>query len=233
MRTQGRRRLVMLVVAAVAAIGPLGDAASAAPPDEADFVQEFTRDVYERVGANLVNPDAGSDPNAALFSVNDFALATAPGDPVTWAEWSAATAASRASTIGGPDGPRTDVRISLRGLIPNGLYSIFWQTTAPDSVHPLCPGVERLLPLDAVKADASVPDPSSFVADSSGEAEFHGRIGGDLLAASQVLFSIIYHADGKTYYPLPNKGEFLSQGTDCRSSFGLDALRQLQIGQKW
>ena len=152
---------------------------------------------------------------------------------MTWAEWSAATATSRASTVGGPDGARTDVRISLRGLIANGLYSIFWQTTAPDSVHPLCPGVERLLPLDAVKADASVPDPSSFVADSSGEAEFHGRIGGDLLAASQVLFSIIYHADGKTYYPLPNKGEFLSQGTDCRSSFGLDALRQLQIGQKW
>ena len=56
---------------------------------------------------------------------------------------------------------------------------------------------------------------------------------GDLLAASQVLFSIIYHADGKSYYPLPNKGEFLTQGTDCRSSFGLDAMRQLQIGQKW
>ncbi len=162
MRTQGSRRLVMLVVAAVAAIGPLGDAAQAAPRDEADFVQVFTQDVYERVGANLVNPDAGSDPNAALFNVNDVALATAPGDPVT-----------------------------------------------------------------------SAPDRSSFVAGSSGEAEFHGRVDGDLLAASQVLFSIIYHADGQTYYPLPNRGEFVTQGTGCGSSFGLDAMRQVQIGQKW
>ena len=78
MRTQGSRRLVMIVVGAVAAIGPLGDVASAAPPDEADFAQVFTRDVYERVGANLVNPDAGSDPNAALFNVNDFAWQQLP-----------------------------------------------------------------------------------------------------------------------------------------------------------
>ena len=41
------------------------------------------------------------------------------------------------------------------------------------------------------------------------------------------------HADGQTYYPLPNHGEFLTQGTDCRSSFGQDALRHFQILQKW
>ena len=76
------------------------------------------------------------------------------------------------------------------------------------------------------------PDPRSFVVDASGAAEFHGRAEGNLLGATQLLFFVIYHADGNSYYPPPNRGEYLTQGTDCRSSFGLDAMRHLTIGQK-
>lgn len=164
--------------------------------------------------------------------MNGIPLGSAPGDSVTWGEWSAATATARASPVGGPAGPRTDVRVSLRGLVPDGVYSTFWQTVGPDSSNPLCPGVEHLLPLDAAKPDAQAPDPNSFVADAGGGAEFHSRVGGDLLAATQLYLVVIYHLDGRTYYPLPNRGEFLTQGTDCRSTFGQDAMRHLLIGQK-
>ena len=44
---------------------------------------------------------------------------------------------------------------------------------------------------------------------------------------------MIYHADGMSYGALPNRGEFLTQGEDCRSSFGQDAMRQFQVLQKW
>ena len=119
----------------------------------------------------------------------------------------------------------------MQGLVPNGVYSIFWLTLDPDSENALCPGIERLLPLDAFKPDARAPDPSSFFSDASGAAAFHGRVGGDLLAAASLYLVVIYHHDGSTYYPLPNRGEFLTQGPGCRSSFGVDALRHLVIGQ--
>lgn len=182
-------------------------------------------------GANLVNPDARTDPNVGLFTHSGLELQSPPDDPITWAEWSAATATSRVSTVGGPDGRRTDVRISMQGLVPNGLYSIFWLTLEPDSENSLCPGVERLLPLDAFKPDALAPDPSSFLSDGIGSAAFHGRVGGHLLAATSLYFVVIYHSDGSTYYPLPNRGEFHTQGPGCRSSFGVDALRHLVIVQ--
>ena len=52
-------------------------------------------------------------------------------------------------------------------------------------------------------------------------------------AATQLFFSVVYHADGKTYYPFPNAGEFFTQGDDCRSSYGHDAMRQFLILQEW
>ena len=51
------------------------------------------------------------------------------------------------------------------------------------------------------------------------------------LAATSLYFVVIYHHDGSTYYPLPNRGEFLTQGPGCRSSFGMAALRHLVIVQ--
>lgn len=72
--------------------------------------------------------------------------------------------------------PANDVRLRMQGLIPGGNYSVFWGTLGPDSEQPLCPGVERTLPLDAFHDDPQSRDPNSFVAASDGTAEFHGRI---------------------------------------------------------
>jgi hypothetical protein len=47
------------------------------------------------------------------------------------------------------------------------------------------------------------------------------------------VVTAVYHADGQTYYPFPNRGEFLTQGGNCRSSFGHDAMRHVVILQKW
>jgi hypothetical protein len=214
-----RRLLAVLILVA----GPLAVPASAAPPDQADAIETMTRDVFVVVGTTLRNPDATTPPGAPLFNVAGIEL------PVTWGEWSAGTATSRAASAG----PRTDVRLTFAHLVPNGVYSVFWATIDPDSEHPRCPGVERSLPLDAFKPDPLAPDPSSFVADAAGGATFHGRVDGDLLAATQLFFSVVYHADGQTYHPFPNRGEFLTQGAECRSSYGHDAMRQFLILQKW
>ena len=230
------KRLVTCIVTVVSAVilvtGPLGQVAAAGPPDGEDWSRPLARDVYVLAGASLVNPDASTPPDALLYNVAGLRLESSPGDPLTWGEWSAVAATTRVSTIGGPSGRRTDARISMVGLVPGGVYSVFWFTIGPDSEHPLCPGVERLVPLDAFKPDAGSPDPNSFVAGPTGVAEFHGRVDGDLLGADQLYFTVVYHADGQTYYPLPNKGEFLTQGGACRSSFGHDALRHLSIAQK-
>jgi hypothetical protein len=93
--------------------------------------------------------------------------------------------------------------------------------------------VERTLPLTASHPERQLPDASSFVADANGTAEYHGQVDGDLLQALQVFYTVIYHFDGMTYHPLPNRGEYLTQGEGCRSSFGEDAMRQLIIFQKF
>jgi hypothetical protein len=220
------RRVATLVFLAILVSGPLGEAAGAAPPDQEDAVGVLERDVFEAIGASLRNPTAHSDPEAPLYNVVGFGL------PVTWGQWSAASATSRASTIGGPNGPRTDFRLAFRGLIPGGVYSIFYFTIGPDTEQPLCRGVERSLPLDAARPDGQAPDANSFVVDSTGTAGFHGRVDGNLLAAAQVFVTAVYHADGQTYYPFPNRGEFVTQGENCRSSFGHDAMRHVLILQE-
>jgi hypothetical protein len=210
-----RRLLAVLILVA----GPLAVPATAAPPDQADAIEIMSRDVFVVIGSALRNPDATTAPDEPLYNSVGFPL------PLTWGQWSAGTATSRAATAGS----RTDVRLTLQHLVPNGVYSVFWATIGPDSEHPLCAGVERSLPLDALKA----PGTNAFVADDAGGATFHGRVDGDLLAATQLFFSVVYHADGQTYYPFPNAGEFLTQGDGCRSSYGHDAMRQLLILQKW
>lgn len=216
-------RTVRLLAALLLVAGPLARPAPAAPPDQADAIETMTRDVFVVLGASLRNPSATTAPDEPLYNVAGLRL------PLTWGEWSEGTATSRVAALG----RRTDVRLSFEHLVPNGVYSIFWATIEPDSVQPLCPGVERSLPLDAFKAGPGAPDPNSFVADAAGGAAFHGRVDGDLLAATQLFFSVVYQADGQTYYPLPNRGEFLTQGGECRSSYGHDAMRQFLILQKW
>ncbi|HJV09526.1 MAG TPA: hypothetical protein VJ653_07585 [Acidimicrobiales bacterium] len=221
----------MKIISSVALAGALllgVPPALAAPADTADAVEVHEGDVFVIVGSTLRTPDAGTDPAAPLFTDSGIAM------DLTWGEWSAATATSRASVTGGAGKhPRTDVRLSLAGLVPGGLYSVFWGTLGPDSEQPLCPNVERTLPLDAVGGGGGGPAPNAFVADAAGAAAFHGRTDGNLFAASQVFFSVVYHFFPETSYPFPNRGELLSQGENCRSSFGADAMRQLLVLQQW
>ena len=202
--------------------------AHAAPADTADTVEVYERDVFVIVGSTLRTPTVDTDPTAPLFTDSGIAMGT------TWGAWSAATATSRASVTGGAKNARTDVRLALAGLVPGGLYSVYWGTLGPDSEQPLCPGVERTLPLDGAGSTAKAPAPNAFVAGADGVAEFHGQTTGDLFAASQLYFSVVYHFIGETSYPFPNRGELLTHtGETCRSSFGEDAMRHLIVLQQW
>jgi hypothetical protein len=224
----GPARLLMASLALAAALLPFGPAAQASPADAADAVQIYQRDVFVIVGSTLRNPTVDTDPAAPLFTNSGVAM------DLTWGEWSAATATSRASVIGGPSGPRTDIRLSMAGLVPGGLYSVYWGTIGPDSEQPLCPGVERTLPLDALGSTAKAPAPNAFVVDATGTSDLHGRVDGDLLDATQVFVTVVYHLFGQTSYPFPNLGEYLTHGGEtCRSSFGEDSMRHLIVLQKW
>lgn len=198
----------------------------AAKPDGQDAVQVFARDVFVIEGASLRNPDDTTADDAPLFNVAGVAL------NLTWGAWKHASAQATAHVIGGPNKPSTEVRIRLSGLVPGGVYSLFYGTLTPDSENPLCPGVERTLPLIS-RDKRQAPDASSFVADAQGRADFTGEVDGRLLDAMQVFFSAVYHFDGQTYGSLPNRGEFLTQGAGCHSSFGEDAMRQILILQQW
>lgn len=194
--------------------------------DREDAVEPFTRDVYVVVNGALQNPNGATDSAEPLYNVAGAGL------EVTWGEWQAATGASKAIQIGGPNRPSTDVKLDLEGLIPSGVYSVFYGTFGPDSENPLCPDVERTLALPSIFGKQQ-PDRYSFVADPFGFGSFHGRVEGSLLEAQQVFLSVIWHADGRTYGELPNRGESFTQGPDCRSSYGDDAMRHLAVLQKW
>lgn len=213
----------MLLSIASLLVGAWISPARAEPPDQADAVVPYERDVFVIVGSTLRTPDETTDVDAPLFNNAGVGL------NLTWGQWTAASALSAARTVGG----RTDVRLKLAGLVPAGVYSVFWGTLGPDSENPWCPGVERTLPLAGLHPERQIPDGSSFVAGIDGTASYRGRVDGALLDASQVFFSIIYHFDGRTYDPLPNAGESFTQGEGCRSSFGEDAMRQLLVLQKW
>jgi len=200
--------------------------ATAAQVDREVSVLPFPNDVFVLDGGFLRHPDGSTSSDALLRNADAIPLG------VTWGQFKSASATATAHCIGGREGPRTSVRIRLTGLIPGGIYSVFYATFEPDSDNPLCAGVERTLPLTAFHPDRQLPDPSSFVADANGDAEYRAQVEGCLLDATTLVYSVIYHFDGQTYHPLPNRGEFVTQGSDCRSSFGADAMRQLLINQK-
>jgi hypothetical protein len=218
--------LLAAALTATLALVPTTPAASAGGPDQADGVEAYERDVFVIVGSTLRNPDETTDPAAPLFNNAGVNLNT------TWGAWSAASATSVVRTSGSRTKARTDVRMAFGGLVPGGVYSVFYGTLLPDSENPLCPGVERTLALPSTDP-AQAPDASSFVAGADGTAAFHGALAGNLLSATQVFFSIVFHNDGLTWGALPNHGEFNTQGPECRSSFGDDAMRQMLVLQKW
>lgn len=204
----------------------LAAGASAEPRDQADFVQAYERDVYVVVGSTLRHPDDTTAPSAKLFNEGAVNLG------FTWGAFAgaSATAGARRVTVNGH--AYTDVKLTLTGLRPDGVYSLFYLTIGPDSENPLCPGVERALPLKGVHPHAQRPDFASFVAGHDGTAAYHGLVRGNLLKAGELYYDLIFHSDGKTWGWLPNHGEFITQGPSCRSSYGDDAMRQLIIAQK-
>jgi hypothetical protein len=221
------RQAVSVLVVALAAVLPLAARAAAADQvDVADGVEIHEEHVYVVLGASLRNPDASTDPSEQLYNVAGLNLG------VTWGEWLTATATSEVRTVGQPD-LHTEVNLVFENLVADGVYSVFWFTIGPDSVNPLCVGVERSLPLPSVDP-TQAPDASSFVAGPDGRAAFAGRLEGALLASAELVgFQIVYHADGQTYGSLPNRGEYLTQGGDCRSSYGHDAMRHLTVFQQF
>ena len=219
------RTITALGGAVLLITGPLTGGADAKPAlDREDYVQVFNRDVYFIDHSTLRNPTADTDADEQLF--NDAGVALS----VTWGEWSAASATAAARTVG----KRTDVSLAFSGLIPGGVYSVFWGTLHPDSEHPDCPGVERTLPLVSDAGKKQFPDPSSFIAGPDGRATFAGRADAVLLDPYQSWYSIVYHLNGQTYHPFPNAGEHFTHDDEgpCRSTYGHDAMRQLIVLQK-
>lgn len=220
-----RRVAAVLAAASLALVtGPWIGIASASP-DQTDGVVVEADYVYVVVGNSLRNPDSLTDPAAPLFNRSAIAL------NLTWGEWSAARATSVARTAGGPSAPRTDVRLELAGLVPNGVYSVFYVLIEPDSTHPLCPN-ERHVPLDAFQPDRQVPERNAFVAGADGRAEFRGVASEDLLAARQVYVDLVYHFSGRTYYPFPNHEAQRTSGPVCSSVYGEDSMVHLHVVQK-
>jgi hypothetical protein len=222
----------ILAVLCVSSLG--GRTAAAASPNAlvpSIGLIPFPGDVYTltAMGALIPADPASTPPSAPLYNLGGQAL------NLTWGAWEAATGMAYVYESPGTQHPETVVGITLKGLIPHGVYSIFYRTFSPNTNNPLCPNVEPSLALPSLNP-VQQPDRSSFVANSSGEAFFIGVVAGHLLDAQQVQYSVIYHFDGKTYGALANQAEAASQplppGGTCRSSYGIDAMRQLLIIQK-
>jgi hypothetical protein len=184
------------------------------------------------------------DPEGNLISVNPtLTPASAPlynvaGDPMnlTWGQFSAATATSYAWTVTDHGTTYTDFLIGMSGLVPHGVYSLFYRTFSPDSNNAFCPIVEPTVALTAAFPQFQKPDPDSFIANSSGRALFFAGVAQNLLAAQGLQVSVIYHFNGQTYGPVANQfesqGPVASNNGLCRSSYGIDAMRQFLIIQK-
>jgi hypothetical protein len=201
--------------------GALSLSPSARTPDKG--VEAFAGDVY-RTAPNgvLIAVDPRTTPDSA-------ALYNAAGNPlgVTWGTWRSAAATSLAKRVMTASGPASDFKITLGGLIHGATYSLFYETFNPDSKNPVCPAVEPSIELTARHPGSQHPAPGSFIADGAGGASFHARVPGNLLAAQQLNIVAIYDFSGQTYGAVPNQGE----RQRCRSSFGIDSLRQIIIVQ--
>jgi hypothetical protein len=235
---RSRRALITLTTAAVTCAAlvvqsPAADASGFHGQRTANVgVVPFSGDVYTPSSNGTLIPVL---PDSTPLSAPLFNLAGNPLN-VTWGQFSSATATSLVKTITRKGVEYTDFKIALSGLIPNGVYSLFYRTFSPDSNNAFCPNVEPSVALTARHPNTQNPDASSFVAESSGAANFHARVAGALMDAQQVLISVIYHFDGHTYGPVANaaeaNGPVAGNGGLCRSSYGIDAMRQLLIIQK-
>jgi hypothetical protein len=236
-RRHSRRVIATLTITCLASAALLvqaplaGAAITFTPPTPNIGILPFPGDVYvlNSMGA-LVSVDPTSTPaSAQLFNLAGNAL------NLTWGQFSSATAKSYVWTDTVNGVTHTDFLIGMRGLVPNGVYSIFYRTFTPASNNAFCPNVEPSLALTSAFPKLQRPDSSSFVASGSGKGLFVGRVDGNLQAAAQLQESVIYHFNGNTYGPLANaaEAESVNEGVSpCRSSYGVDAMRQFLIIQK-
>jgi hypothetical protein len=216
-----RALLTILVPAVIALVGlaPVAGLTASGAPKPAVAMLPYAGDVFTTAqnGSLIAVDPASTPPWAPLYSLE--------GNPLNliWGQWMTTTATAVAQT----ERDDTNIEITMSGLIPNGVYSLFYRTFGPDSVNPICGAIDPVVALTARFPDRQLPDPYSVVADSSGAAFFHARVGGRLLDAQALLIDVIYHFDGNVYGAVPTLGESES----CRPTFGIDAMRQLVIFQ--
>jgi hypothetical protein len=218
---------------ALAALAPAAGASTNRTTPTPDVgILPFPGDVFT-IGSNgsLIPVDPSMTPASAPL----FNLAGSPLN-LTWGQWDSATANSDAWTVSYRGTTYTDLVIVMSGLVPNGVYSLFYRTFSPDSNNAYCPDVEPQVALTAAFPRFQKPDPDSFIASSSGKAVFVASVAQNLLAAQQLQVDVIYHFDGQTYGPVANAGEAAGPNATfnglCRSSYGIDAMRQMLIIQK-
>lgn len=233
------RRVIAAVVAAGAVCMTLALQAPAAgasttvtPPAKDIGIIPFTGDVY------TIDSEGNLIPVSLTFTAASAPLYNVAGDPMnlTFGQWDSATAASYVWTVTRNGITDTDFVIGMSGLVPNGVYSLFYRTFGPDSDNAYCPIVEPQVALTALLPRIQKPDPDSFVANASGQALFIASVAQNLLAAQQLQIDAIYHFNGQTYGPVANAAEaagpVASNNGLCRSSYGIDAMRQMLIVQK-
>jgi hypothetical protein len=232
------RRMIAAVIAvgavcmALAVQAPVARASTTVTTPTKDVgIIPFPGDVYTlNYQGALVPIDPTSTPaSAPLYNLAGNAL------NLTWGQWSSATATSYASTVTSNGTTYTVFVIGMSGLVPNGVYSLFYRTFNPDSNNAFCPNVEPSIALTAAFPRLQKPDPDSFIAGSSGKALFVASVAQNLLAAQNLSISVIYHFNGQTYGPVANAAEAagpVAATGQCRSSYGIDAMRQMLIIQK-
>jgi hypothetical protein len=235
---RSRRTLAAVIAAGAACVAlavqaPVAQASTifTAPAPDVGIVP-FAGDVYTTSsnGTLIAVDPASTAASAPLYNLAGGAL------NVTWGQWSSATATSYAWTVTFDGTTYTDLVIGMSGLVPDGVYSLFYRTFAPDSNNAFCPDVEPSVALTAAFPRLQEPDSDSFIASSSGKALFVASVPEDLLAAQSLSISVIYHFNGQTYGPVANAGEaagpVASNNGLCQSSYGVDAMRQMLIIQK-
>ena len=209
-----------LLIVLLTAVGIGMTAPAHAAADHEDEVLPARVDVFVLVGLMLENPigfcreepcGAGeTSPAEPLFNMSRFPLG------LTWGAFQSVSATSRVKCVA--DGS-TVIRLRLRGLIPDGMYSIFYRTFAPDSLNPFCRNEERSVLVPDARPPQTCPPAapdSQVIADAEGKASFRGRVPCQcLLDAGTVLIDVIYHFDGQTYGALPNRLEFESRIPPC------------------
>jgi hypothetical protein len=161
----------------------------------------FAGDVFQSsANGTLIPVDLASTPaSAPLYNLAGNAL------NLTWGQFSSATAKSYAWTLTHNGTTYTRFLITMSGLVPNGVYSLFYRTIGPDSNNEVCPNVEPSVALTAAFPQLQKPDPDSLIAGSTGKGLFLAGVPTDLLAAQQVTISVIYHFDGQTYGPVTTR----------------------------